>query len=217
MEKRERLVLLALGAASLVLRAIAFFHYRFDSDEQQHLHVSWGWTAGMVQYRDFFDNHTPLFHILTAPLLAILGERSDILLWMRAPMLILFAIVSWATYVLARDVYDRRIALWTVVLLSLFPPFFLKSLEFRNDNLWTALSVLAMLGIVRHWRPFVIGLLLGAALATSIKTVFLVAALVVARVILSRGEGRPARSAGGPSPSPRLRMTAALAGFAIIP
>ncbi|HVR41389.1 MAG TPA: hypothetical protein VMU84_20000, partial [Thermoanaerobaculia bacterium] len=89
--KRERLLLLALGATSLILRALAYFRYRFDADEQQHLHTTWGWTAGLVQYRDYFDNHTPLFHLSTAPLLALLGERSNILLWMRAPMLVLFA------------------------------------------------------------------------------------------------------------------------------
>src|SRR5688572_29311378 len=75
--KSERILVWSTAALSLVLRAIAFFNYRFDVDEQQHLHVTWGWTAGLVQYRDYFDNHAPLFHLLTAPLLALMGERSD--------------------------------------------------------------------------------------------------------------------------------------------
>ena len=177
MSKSERILFWCFSAAALVLRALAFFRYRFDSDEQQHLHVAWAWTRGLVQYRDLFDNHLPLFHLLTAPMVALLGERADILLWMRLPMLALFGVVIWATYVLADD---ARIGRWAVVLLVLFPPFFLKSLEFRNDNLWTALWMLAMVGVVRRWRPFVIGLLLGGALMTSIKTVVLLVAFVVA-------------------------------------
>ena len=177
MPKSERIPLWGTAATSLLLRAIAFFNYRFDSDEQQHLHVAWGWTAGLVQYRDVFDNHLPLFHLLTAPFVALLGERADILLWMRIPMLALFALVIWATYTIADD---ARVGAWAVVLLSLFPPFFLKSLEFRNDNLWTALWMLAIVGVMRRWRPFVIGLLLGGAFAASIKTVVLLIAFVIA-------------------------------------
>ena len=183
MSKSERILLWSTAAVSLLLRAAALFRYRFDSDEQQHLHVAWAWTAGLVQYRDVFDNHMPLFHLLMAPFVAIFGERSDILLWMRLPMLILFAVVLWATYAIARAITDARVASWAVVLLSLFPPFFLKSLELRNDNLWTALWMLAMVGVVRRWRPFVIGLLLGGALAVSIKTLVLLAAFVIAVAI----------------------------------
>ncbi len=122
----ERVTLIALAVVSAALRAIAYFRYRFDSDEPQHLHVAWGWTQGLVQYRDYFDNHAPLFHILSAPLLARLGERADILLYMRAPMLVLFAIVLVSTYVIAGRLWSTRVALWSVVLLSLYPSFFLK-------------------------------------------------------------------------------------------
>lgn len=167
-----------------MLRAVAYFRYRFDSDEQQHLHVTWGWTAGKVQYRDLFDNHTPLFHMITAPLLALFGERSDILLWMRLPMLLAFAVVVWATWDVARRLYDERIAMWSVALLMLFPPFFLKSLEFRPDNLWNAFWMLAVAGLVRGWRPFVIGLLLGCALAASLKTALLLITLVGAAILM---------------------------------
>ena len=60
--RREKLTFALFAALALVLRAAALFRYRFDSDEQQHLHVTWGWTAGLMQYRDLFDNHAPLFH-----------------------------------------------------------------------------------------------------------------------------------------------------------
>lgn len=187
MQNSERLLLRTTLTAALVLRAIAFFRYRFDSDEQQHLHVAWGWTAGLLPYRDLFDNHAPLFHFLMAPLLWLAGERPDILLWMRAPMLVLFAVVLWCTWLLGRRLYDDRVATWAVALLALFPSFFLKSLELRNDNLWNALWMvtLAILtaGAFTRRRAFLSGLVLGAAAATSAKTSMLLIGLALAAAV----------------------------------
>src|SRR5687767_11543572 len=180
--RREKLTFAVFAALALVLRAVALFRYRFDSDEPQHLHVAWGWTQGLVQYRDLFDNHAPLFHMLTAPLLAIVGERSDVLIWMRVPMLALFAIVLWATWWIGRELYDARVGLWAAVLLSLFPPFFLKSLEYRTDNLWNALWLLAVVAVMRR-RMFLAGLLLGAAFAVSLKTILLIVTLFGAALL----------------------------------
>src|SRR5947209_10427369 len=116
--RSERLLAIAIAAATLAMRAVAFFHYRFDSDEPQHLHVAWGWTAGLLQYRDVFDNHAPLFQILTAPILRIVGERPDVLLFMRVPMLLPFAAIVAGTYILGRRLYSHHIAIWSAVLLT---------------------------------------------------------------------------------------------------
>jgi hypothetical protein len=144
--------------------------------------------VGLVQYRDFFDNHAPLFHLLTAPLVAALGERPDILFYMRAAMLPLFAVVLVCAYRLALLLYSQRVALWSVVLLSLWPSFFLKSLEYRNDNLWNALWMIALLVLVagppspRRW--FIGGLIIGCAFAVSLKTLLLVITLAGAGLIV---------------------------------
>src|SRR5207302_2347609 len=139
---------LGFAAGPVAMRALAFPRYRFDSDEPQHLHVAWAWTAGLLQYRDVFDNHAPLFHMAAAPLLRILGERPDILLYMRAPMLVLWIIVSVVTFAIARRLYDARIAMWSVLLLNVLPPFFLKSIEFRTDNLWNGFWMVAVAVLV---------------------------------------------------------------------
>jgi hypothetical protein len=187
MTSRERLTIALLALTSALLRAVAFFRYRFDSDEPQHLHVAWGWTAGLLQYRDVFDNHAPLFHIVTAPILKLVGERDDVLLYMRAPMLIPFAIVVGATYILGTRLYSRRVGAWSAVILSLVPAFFLKSLEYRTDNLWNALWFLSLAvltgGDPTFARMFIAGLLLGCAFATSMKTTLLVLTLAAAAVM----------------------------------
>jgi hypothetical protein len=179
--RSERLLAIGIAAVTLAMRTAAFFRYRFDSDEPQHLHVAWGWTAGLLQYRDVFDNHAPLFHLAMAPFLRALGERPDILLFMRAPMVVLWIIVSAATFAIARRLYDVRIAIWSVLLLNVFPPFFLKSIEFRTDNLWNAfwMVAVAVLVLSRRSAPafFVAGLLLGGALGVSLKTTLLLITL----------------------------------------
>jgi len=212
--RAERLAVAALIVGTAVLRAIAFFRYRFDSDEPQHLHVTWGWTAGLLQYRDLFDNHAPLFHMATAPILALVGERPDVLLYMRAPMLLLFVIVVWTTYVVGSRLYSKRVGMWSALLVTLFPVFFLKSIEYRTDNLWNAFWCLALLiltgGSLSASRVFVAGLFLGCAMATSMKTLLLLLTLIVAGFVTDAIRGRSFARA--------IRMTlVGLAGAAVVP
>ncbi|HXG22864.1 MAG TPA: hypothetical protein VNN62_27790, partial [Methylomirabilota bacterium] len=74
----EQHLISLLLVVTFVLRLLYVFHYPIDSDEPQHLHVVWGWTQGLLPYRDIFDNHMPLFHLLYAPLLALIGERASV-------------------------------------------------------------------------------------------------------------------------------------------
>jgi hypothetical protein len=208
--------LAGLALLSLVLKTLGFFHYRFDSDESQHLHVAWGWTAGLVQYRDLFDNHAPLFHLITAPILALVGERDDVLLYMRGPMIPLFAVVVGATYTLGRQAWSQRTGLWAAVLLMLCPPFFLKSLEYRTDNLWNALWLIALLLIAEvtfsRLDAFLAGLVLGCALAVSLKTPLLIVSALLAALEADFLLGRLPSWRGALS-----KAALAAAGFAIIP
>jgi hypothetical protein len=85
-------------AASLVVRILYVYRYRFDSDEPQLLHVVWGWVNGLLPYRDVFDNHTPLFSLLSAPVLWAAGERPGALFVMRLAMIPLYLISLAAVY-----------------------------------------------------------------------------------------------------------------------
>jgi hypothetical protein len=63
----------------IALKLVNITHYRFDSDESQHMHVIWAWARGFIQYRDVFDNHMPFFQIMFAPIFGLrdLGGGSD--------------------------------------------------------------------------------------------------------------------------------------------
>jgi hypothetical protein len=195
---REVGVALVLLGMAVALRLLGVWEYRFNSDEPQHAHVVWGWSRGLVQYRDFFDNHTPLFHMLWAPLLAAFGESVRTLFWLRLTMLPLYLAALAVTWLLGRRLLSPRAALWGTVLTALLPPFFVKTLEFRTDVPWTLLWLVAFQvatgGEPGPARLFVAGLAVGAAAAVSLKSSLLLAcllgsALAAAAWRLAAGDG----------------------------
>ncbi|MCA9772901.1 MAG: glycosyltransferase family 39 protein, partial [Myxococcales bacterium] len=192
----ERNAAFALLAAAFALRVAALRAVGFDTDEPQHLHVAWGWSQGLVPYRDYFDNHTPLFQFLCAPLVRWIGERPDILIWMRVAMLPLYLGSLWAVYRIGRALRSERVALWGTAIAAVMPTFFLRSLEFRTDDLWAFLwlAILAVLvtGAMSRSRAMLAGLLAGAALCVSMKTVPLLIGLAGA-LLLAAATTRRAR------------------------
>ena len=112
-------------------------------------------------------------------------------------MLVLFGVVVYATYVLGKRLYDAEVGRWAAVMLSLLPPFFLKSLEYRTDNLWVSLWMLAVLvltaGELTMLRGFAVGIILGFAMATSMKTSLLLITLGIAAVTAIVMKKREAR------------------------
>jgi hypothetical protein len=175
------LLLVAFG-----LRCFYIFRYRYDSDEPQHLHTTWGWTQGLLQYRDFFDNHTPLFHMLFSPLVARLGERTDILDYMRFAIVPLWLVSLWCVWKIGSAVFSRRVGLWATVLISLLPWWFYCAVEYRTDNLWTPLWLgavaILLCGRFTRVRAFIGGLLLGLCFTASMKTTLLCAVVGMALV-----------------------------------
>jgi len=94
----EYVIPLFLFAFLAALKVIYAFAFHIDSDETQHLHVVWGWANGLLPYPDFFDNHSPLFQFVCAPLFHALGERADIVIPMRLAMIPLYFFSLWCTY-----------------------------------------------------------------------------------------------------------------------
>jgi len=176
--------------AAFLLRCFYIFRFRYDSDEPQHLHTTWGWTQGLIQYRDFFDNHTPLFHLLFSPLVAALvaalGERTDILTFMRFAMVPLWFVALGAVWWIGSRAFSRRAGLWAAVFTALLPWWFFCALEYRTDNLWAPLwlcSLAVLLSGRLTWqRAFAGGFLLGICACTSMKTSLLLAVSTLAAV-----------------------------------
>ena len=212
----------AAGALFLLILALKLCYVRalpVNSDEPQHLHVAWGWTQGMLQYRDYFDNHTPLFHLAMAPLVAWLGERADLLFRMRLAMLPLCAATLGCTYWLGARLHSQRTGAWAALLAGTCPVFLLRGTEFRADVLWMALwlatCAVGFTGRFTRSRAFATGLLLGATLGVSMKTSLLLVSLLAALGLVLVLSPKPERK--GLLKQGASKALAALAGLCVVP
>lgn len=209
-----------VGMVVLVLMRLVWLHgLPVNSDEPQHLHVVWAWTRGLLPYRDVFDNHTPLFHFLFAPVLMLVGETPNVLTWMRLAMLPLALSILWCTWCLGTRVWGRRVGFWATCLTAVHPSFFQLSGQFRTDVLWAALWLVswtvALSGKFSPRRAVCCGVLVGAAMMVSLKTSLLLVSVVVGGAILLLARGvRPTL----PQWREALLHTLAFAGgFAVLP
>lgn len=183
----EWLAIAACFAGLLALKTVAACRYRFNSDEPQHLHVIWGWVHGFVQYRDLFDNHPPLFHMLMAPLLRLFPERADIVVPMRLMMVPVYAAGLLALFHIGRSLYSARAGAWLALIAGALPWVFFPGTEFRPDDLYAmflfwALAIAMKEGMTRT-RMALIGLLLGICVCLTLKTALAMASLALAGAI----------------------------------
>jgi len=182
-ESAELILGVTLCTLLPVVKIISAVHQHFDSDESQHLHIIWSWTCGLVQYRDIFDNHMPLFHLMFAPIAALIGERATMLYAMRFLMLPFYFVAAWATYQIGKYLFSPRVGFWSSIALGFFPNYHFNSLEFRPDNLWAVLWLLLLVVLLRGplslHRVLAAGLLLGLCFGLSMKsTLFLISLLI---------------------------------------
>jgi hypothetical protein len=175
-----------MAAATIAVRAWFILAHRIDSDEPQHLHVAWAWTQGLVQYRDVFDNHLPLLHVLFAPVLALVPESSAVFVLMRLAVAPIAIGCAWLVFTLARPSIGLHRAAAAALLFSGMPPWLSKSVEFRNDTLWIFCWLAALVLIARRRGPsfFLAGIASGLCLLASIKTVPLLLAHALALLTL---------------------------------
>ena len=173
----------SLLIALILLRVITIMHYRFGSDEPQHLHVVWGWARGFVQYRDLADNHMPLFQILCAPIYKLIGDRGTILHWKRIVLQPLYVLAFYCTYRIGSLLFSRRVGVWAAVLVGLSFDYIFCSVEFRTDNLWAPLWLLCMAvllnGAFTMRRALIAGFLMGLCFGVSMKTSLLVMSILI--------------------------------------
>ncbi|HEY2122579.1 MAG TPA: hypothetical protein VGH07_03215 [Chthoniobacterales bacterium] len=179
---------LALGiAVILILLGLRWFYVTtqpWDSDEPQHLHVVWAWANGFLPYKDVFDNHSPLFQAMSAPLFRLLGERADIVAAMRWAMLPIAVLLISTTYWIGARLFSVRAGFWGALLAASFPDLYAKLGEYRPDLFWAALWLVSLAiligGKMTPGRLFAVGFVFGVAFSVSMKTTFLLLDTVAA-------------------------------------
>src|SRR5258708_14654741 len=202
-------------------RVVLAWYQKIGSDEPQHAHVAWAWVHGFVQYRDIFDNHTPLFHLLSAPLVALIGERADILALLRCSIIGLNLVTLFLVQRVCTSLFSAQAGRWAVIGLAFFPPLYIDGGEFRTDVLWTTLWVAWIALVISKMRLnkkcFWGGFLLAACFGVSLKSVLLLLTAVAALGAALALQPRFAPPLRKVEPIAVLKGSAlALAGFSIL-
>jgi len=155
---------------------------------------------GGTQYKDVFDNHAPLFSLLLAPVVGVIGDRPDIVVLSRLFMIPFMLSTLALVWLLTARLDSPRTGPWAAAVALLIPDFMLGSVEYRPDQLWTTVWLLTVailcLGRATRTRMFFAGLLLGTSFCVSMKTLPLTLALVfggMAALAFARGTLRSAR------------------------
>jgi hypothetical protein len=132
---------------------------------------------GQLPYRDFFDNHMPLFQMACVPVVKALGEHGWIIIGLRFAMLVPYLICLWCVLRITQMLYPRALSPWAALAAAALPPFFYTSTEFRTDDAWAAIWLLSLVvalgGKFTPKRAFMFGVLLGVAMGISLKTVLM--------------------------------------------
>ena len=183
------------------------------------MHVAWAWSHGLVQYRDVFDNHMPLFHLMWAPLFRFAGDDVNVLYLARLSVLPFFCASLYLVFRIAERLFDRRIAFWATAFTALLPPFFLGMLEYRTDDVWVVFWLACIYVLISATEPLqrsvAAGALLGLAFGISMKSVLFAIAIVLAGI----GTVKLMRHRPDPSSDDRVagRLVTLLATALVIP
>jgi 4-amino-4-deoxy-L-arabinose transferase-like glycosyltransferase len=194
----------------------------FDPDELEHAHAAWSVSKGLVPYRDFFEHHTPWYHLLLAPFFRWFSAEQSFdgamhfLELGRVLSLVLTALSAIMIFFVGRRGESRAVGLLAALFFVGQPVIIQKSLEIRPDvpalsffigGLWFLLRGLEeeTAPRARLSRFLAGGSCLGAAIMCTQKMVFVlpgaVAGLCRAAVhLLQLPSQRPVEIAGQQAP-----------------
>lgn len=181
---------------SILLRLALTLNKQVDIDEFQHLHAAWMVSQHYQLYRDFWENHTPLFYYFLIPLFRFCREGSGLVIAARLIMSFSAFAILLMTYALARTHHDRGTSFLAVLILSYMAIFMQKSIEVRPDQILVALWLASLwmsiraLAVDQKSKLFFAGFLLGVAFLFSPKALLPLAAMSFTFAALS-GLRRP--------------------------
>jgi hypothetical protein len=189
--------LLAAIAALLGARIPLITARVFDNDEFEHAHAAWSVSKGLVPYRDFFEHHTPWYHLALGPFFHWFAvaesfeSAKHFLLFARLLSLALTVLSAVLIFLVVRLGGSRRAGLFAGLFLIGQPVLMQKTLEIRPDvlalpffigALWFVLGGLRLEdGLpARRLRRFLGGgLCLGAAIMCTQKMLFVLPGALV--------------------------------------
>ncbi|MCI0416999.1 glycosyltransferase family 39 protein [bacterium] len=165
-------ILSFLLSITLFVRIFLTFFRRLNADEFQHLHASWMVHLGLLPYRDFWENHSPLLYFLLAPVLAFFGEGISAVLAARVILSATGLGIAILVYLIARLDHSKETSLLALVVLSFSEIFLQKTIEVRTDQLLILFWLISLYFCFRSFPAKRVSLLLAAGLSLGIGMLF---------------------------------------------
>lgn len=180
--RRVELVAIVTITGFLVLQAVLAVHRAYDADEWLTMHGAWSIAQGLVPYRDYFEHHAPLWHLILSGLARSLHPETSAWAAVATLTATRLWLVTWyglalaLTWQVVRHWRDAQTAWVATALLATHATYGEKMLEIRPDVPFQVFWLGALLALSRALEPtarrrtwVVAGACLGAALATSFK------------------------------------------------
>lgn len=147
----------------------------FDPDEFAHLHWAYLVSIGQLPYRDFFFYIAPVFQWFLYPLFK-LPPNPDILIFARLVQFLTYLGLIFLLYKITVSLLNRSVAILTILIFSVFPMTFDKTLEVRPDILMTGLFLASVYSLLKN-KYFLSGLLFSLSLLVIPKIIFAIPAI----------------------------------------
>jgi hypothetical protein len=180
-----------LLAAIVVLYGASFlWGLGLDHDEGEHIHSAWLMAQGLLPFTDFFQTHSPLLWVVTAPILAILPPGGAVVPVFRFLAVLLLAASIFLVVRISRRLNGRHASDLLTAFLCLGAAASTQLFVFRPDLVSNMLSLAAIGLLASSWRPrtaLMAGFLLGLAAGFNPKAGYLLCVLPVAGLIARVG------------------------------
>jgi hypothetical protein len=139
--KQTAAAILLAWTALIALGYFARLNFGQEDDELQHLHMAWRIGQGQVPYRDFFELHPPLWHMVMAPVVRDLRSFNQTpLRELRAVHALVILLILLANYAILRRLMPPAPAACGAGLFLISSAFSFAWFDIRPD--WIALLCL---------------------------------------------------------------------------
>lgn len=140
------LILSVWAVASLWL----LYAWPFGFDEFEHLHAAWLLSQGSTPYADFVEEHNPLLWVVLQPLLTIWPQDASIIYPARVIIYVALLLSGLVLAGIARELLDRRAALWTAAIWLSSIPVLVYGFQARPDTLMMLMLLVSVWLLVRR-------------------------------------------------------------------
>ena len=150
------LIIIALACIPLIISVVRMgYSIVFDFDELNHAQIVWLIAHGQQPYRDIYNSfYPPIFEWTLLPVFLIFGFSFGAIYMARYFMILLFAVRVLAMFIVVKNIFSRRVAVFSVVMFLLDPFVVFSSMQIRPDNLMITAFTLALIPFTQAMKTF---------------------------------------------------------------